>query len=119
FLNKLSEPAEKVAREIGISPRLILAQAALETGWGRYGQTTDDGTETFNIFNIKAGDWQVDTTRAKTLEFLNGQSQTVYDDFRVYNSYQEALKDYADLIGNSPRYRAVVAAPNAEEAAER
>lgn len=119
FLDKLSEPAERVARETGISPRLILAQAALETGWGQHTQSAYDGTTTFNIFNIKAGGWQGETTHAKTFEFLNGQMQTVQAEFRVYNSYQEAFRDYADLIGHSPRYQAVAAAPDVEEAAER
>ncbi|WP_246131614.1 flagellar assembly peptidoglycan hydrolase FlgJ [Pistricoccus aurantiacus] len=118
FIARLSEPAQRASERSGVPAELILAQAALETGWGSRGIPTRDGGESHNLFGIKAGSrWQGDTTDIVTHEFIGGQRREVVDRFRVYDSFEDAFTDYASLIGNNARYQGVVQAPNAQEAA--
>ena len=118
FLDRLSDPAQAASRTTGVPAELILAQAALETGWGRHEIAAADGRNSHNLFGIKAGShWQGPTTEITTHEYLNGQRTRVSDSFRVYGSFEEAFTDYARLIGDNPRYERVTTAPSAEQAA--
>ena len=119
FMDKLSAPAQAASRKTGVPAELILAQAALETGWGRHEIATGDGANSYNLFGIKAGSsWNGRTTDVTTHEYINGQRTRVVDTFRVYGSFEEAFTDYARLIGNNPRYAAVTTAGSAEQAAK-
>ncbi|RUR29196.1 flagellar assembly peptidoglycan hydrolase FlgJ [Vreelandella nanhaiensis] len=118
FIDKLASPAQAASKASGVPAELILAQAALETGWGRHEIPTHQGGNSHNLFGIKAGShWQGKTTDIVTHEYINGQRTQVVDTFRVYDSFEHALTDYANLIGKNPRYAEVVQAPNAEQAA--
>jgi len=118
FMERLSAPAQAASRKTGVPAELILAQAALETGWGRHEIATASGGNSYNLFGIKAGSsWKGRTTDIVTHEYINGQRTRVVDTFRVYNSFEEAFTDYARLIGNNPRYAAVTTAGSAEQAA--
>jgi len=118
FLERLREPALAASRASGVPAELILAQAALETGWGRYRITTAGGGDSHNLFGIKAGSqWRGATSAVTTSEYIDGQEQKRVERFRVYGSYTESFADYARLIGSNPRYAGVVAAPNAAQAA--
>jgi peptidoglycan hydrolase FlgJ len=118
FMQRLSAPAQAASRQTGVPAELILAQAALETGWGRHEIATADGGNSYNLFGIKAGSsWQGRTTDITTHEYINGKRTRVVDTFRVYGSFEEAFTDYARLIGNNPRYAAVTTAGSAEQAA--
>ncbi|WP_232911413.1 flagellar assembly peptidoglycan hydrolase FlgJ [Halomonas sp. G15] len=118
FLSRLEAPAQAASRATGVPAELILAQAALETGWGRHEISTRDGGNSHNLFGIKAGSsWQGDTTEIVTHEVYDGRRQKIRDDFRVYGSFEEAFIDYANLIGNNPRYQAVTTAGSPAEAA--
>jgi len=118
FLARLREPAEAAARAAGLSAELMLAQAALETGWGRYRIARADGSDSHNLFGIKAGgDWRGETTSVVTHEYVAGERVRVEARFRVYDSYEMAFADYARLVGGNPRYQAVAAAASAEQAA--
>ncbi|WP_089848120.1 flagellar assembly peptidoglycan hydrolase FlgJ [Halomonas saccharevitans] len=118
FLERLEAPARTASRASGVPAELILAQAALETGWGRHEIATAGGGNSHNLFGIKAGSaWQGETTEILTHEVIDGQRQAVRDRFRVYGSFEEAFTDYARLIGNNPRYAGVVAAGSADQAA--
>lgn len=118
FIARLREPAETVARVSGIPVELMLAQAALETGWGRYRIPTVEGGDSHNLFGIKAGSgWQGETTSVTTHEYVAGKRIQTEARFRVYDSYEAAFADYAGLVGGDPRYRAVAVAPSAEQAA--
>jgi len=118
FLDRLSAPAQAASRKTGVPAELILAQAALETGWGRHEIATADGGNSHNLFGIKAGSqWQGPTTEIVTHEVLNGQRTRIRDSFRVYGSFEEAFTDYARLIGDNPRYAKVTSAPSAAQAA--
>ncbi|MFQ3788120.1 flagellar assembly peptidoglycan hydrolase FlgJ [Halomonas sp. A29] len=118
FMERLSAPAQAASRKTGVPAELILAQAALETGWGRHEIATANGSNSYNLFGIKAGSsWQGRTTDIVTHEYINGRRTQVVDTFRVYGSFEEAFTDYARLIGNNPRYAAVTTAGNAQQAA--
>lgn len=118
FVNRLAEPAMAASRASGVPAKLIVGQAALESGWGRREIRNPDGTTSFNVFGIKAGaNWKGPTTEILTTEYVDGQPQKVRAKFRAYGSYDEACRDYANLITNNPRYAGVVSASNAEEAA--
>lgn len=118
FIQTLAAPAQAASESTGVPAELILAQAALETGWGRHEIATRNGNNSHNLFGIKAGShWQGETTDIVTHEYINGRRTQVVDTFRVYDSFEHAFTDYASLIGNNPRYAGVVQAPSAEQAA--
>lgn len=118
FLERLAGPARAASRASGVPAELILAQAALETGWGRREIATADGGNSHNLFGIKAGSgWQGETTEILTHEVIDGRRQAVRDRFRVYGSFEEAFTDYARLIGDNPRYSGVGAAATPDQAA--
>ncbi|WP_412030897.1 flagellar assembly peptidoglycan hydrolase FlgJ [Halomonas sp. ML-15] len=118
FVDELAGPAQAASQATGVPAELILAQAALETGWGRHEIPDARGGNSHNLFGIKAGSrWQGETTDITTHEYLDGQRTRLTDTFRVYDSFEEAFTDYAQLIGDNPRYAGVVEAPNAEQAA--
>lgn len=118
FLDRLEAPARAASQATGVPAELILAQAALETGWGRHEIPRSDGGNSHNLFGIKAGSsWQGETTEITTHEVHAGQRQQVRDDFRVYDSFEEAFTDYARLIGDNPRYAAVTSAADPADAA--
>ncbi|MFG6176419.1 flagellar assembly peptidoglycan hydrolase FlgJ [Halomonas sp. THAF12] len=118
FVSRLAAPAHEASRASGVPAELILAQAALETGWGRREIATADGGNSHNLFGIKAGSrWQGETTEILTHEVIDGRRQAVRDRFRVYGSFAEAFTDYARLIGDNPRYAGVTAAVTPDQAA--
>ncbi|WP_354683262.1 flagellar assembly peptidoglycan hydrolase FlgJ [Cupriavidus necator] len=118
FVARMAGPAEAASRASGVPARLIVGQAALESGWGQREITHPDGSTTFNVFGIKAGShWKGRVAEITTTEYVDGQPQKVRAKFRAYGSYDEACADYARLLTNNPRYAGVVSAASAEEAA--
>ncbi|MEC4765844.1 flagellar assembly peptidoglycan hydrolase FlgJ [Halomonas sp. CUBES01] len=118
FMETLAPSAQAASRNTGVPAELILAQAALETGWGKHEIASQNGSNSHNVFGIKAGEhWDGDTTEVVTHEYINGRREKMVDTFRVYDSYEHAFTDYANLIGNNPRYAGVTQAPSAELAA--
>ncbi|WP_245392675.1 flagellar assembly peptidoglycan hydrolase FlgJ [Salinicola halimionae] len=119
FLDSLAGPAQQAEQSSGVPAELILAQAALETGWGQREIPTANGGNSHNLFGIKAGSsWQGATTEITTTEYVDGRPIKMADRFRVYGSYAEAFADYAKLIGDNPRYQGVVAASSPDVAAQ-
>lgn len=119
FLAQLSLPAKLASQQSGVPHHLILAQAALESGWGQRQIRRENGEPSFNIFGVKAsGGWKGPTTEITTTEYENGEAKKVKARFRVYSSYLEALSDYVGLISRNPRYAAVTAAATAEQGAQ-
>lgn len=119
FISRLLEPAKRAAEKSGIPHHLILAQAALESGWGKKEILMENGQGSFNLFGIKAGrSWKGETTQITTTEYVNGIASKVKDFFRVYGSYQEALNDYVGLLTRNPRYKEVVSASDTSKAAQ-
>jgi flagellar protein FlgJ len=106
FVDKLYPYAEQAAKELGVSPKVLLAQAALETGWGRSVIKNSDGSSSFNLFNIKASkSWHGEQANVSTLEYENGVARKERAGFRSYNSYQESFQDYVNFIKSNPRYQ--------------
>ncbi len=108
FVNKVWPYAVEASRSTGIPATFLVAQAALETGWGRSEPRRADGQPSYNLFGIKAGrGWTGPTVDASTTEYVDGSAQRQVEHFRAYGSYAEAFADYAKLITTSPRYAAV------------
>ena len=109
FVDKLKPYAEKAAAALGLQPVALLAQAALETGWGKSQMKTADGTPSFNLFGIKADTrWNGKQAAVSTLEFRDGIAQKEKANFRAYDSYQQAFDDYTKFISDNPRYQQAV-----------
>lgn len=120
FLDKMGDAARAVADASGLPLRLILGQAALESGWGQREIRTADGRTSHNVFGIKAtGGWSGGVANVMTTEYVDGAPAKLTQPFRAYASYEEALSDYARLITQSERYRDVVNARDENDAARR
>lgn len=105
FVEKMAPYALEASRTTGIPPQFMLAQAALETGWGRSEPRAADGKPSYNLFGIKAGSsWRGATVEATTTEFVDGRAQQRVERFRAYDSYAESFADYANLLASNPRY---------------
>ena len=101
FISELLPHANEAARELGVDPRALIAQAALETGWGR----SQPGGDSHNLFGIKAGaQWNGASVQANTQEFVASISTRNVASFRAYGSPRESVEDYVRLIRDNPRY---------------
>ena len=110
FQEKLGAHAEAASQATGIPAKFMLGQAALESGWGKREIKGRDGSNSHNLFGIKAGgDWKGKVVEATTTEYVNGKAQTRVERFRAYDSYSDSFKDYAKLLQNNPRYEKVLA----------
>ncbi|KQQ33438.1 flagellar biosynthesis protein FlgJ [Duganella sp. Leaf126] len=110
FQEKLSAHADEASAATGIPAKFMLGQAALESGWGKREIKGRDGTNSNNLFGIKATpDWKGKVVEATTTEYVNGRAQTKVERFRAYDSYADSFKDYARLITDNPRYEKVLA----------
>jgi flagellar protein FlgJ len=110
FQDKLGTHAEEASRATGIPAKFMLGQAALESGWGRREIKGRDGSNSHNLFGIKAGpDWKGKVVETATTEYVNGKAQTKVERFRAYDSYADSFKDYARLLSSNPRYEKVLA----------
>ena len=110
FVNQHSKAAQAAEAITGIPASFMVAQAAHESGWGRREIKNADGSTSFNIFGIKASPgWTGKTASVTTTEYINGKPRKMVASFRAYDSYEEAFKDYARLMKNSPRYAPVLA----------
>ncbi|MQQ99457.1 flagellar assembly peptidoglycan hydrolase FlgJ [Glaciimonas soli] len=118
FVDRMADAAEKASAVTGVSAQLILAQAALESGWGKREIKNADGSSSHNVFGIKAHKgWQGNVVTADTSEYVNDVKISVNDKFRSYGSYEEAFTDYANFLKTNPRYAKVLASNNPAEAA--
>ena len=109
FIDKLLPHAKTASESTGIPPNFMLAQAALESGWGKHEIRHADNSPTHNLFGIKAGaNWKGDVVEKTTTEYINGVPQKAIEKFRAYSSYAEGLNDYAKLLMDNPRYAKVL-----------
>ena len=117
FVAQLLPHATAAATALGVEPRLLLAQAALETGWGAGVPQHADGASAHNLFGIKAGGaWSGARIAQWTLEHEDGVAVRRSAQFRAYPSSAASFADYVDLIGNTPRYAAALASVDNPEA---
>ncbi|WP_041741327.1 flagellar assembly peptidoglycan hydrolase FlgJ [Collimonas fungivorans] len=118
FLSRMTAPAQAASRASGVPSQLILAQAALESGWGKREIKGADGSGSHNLFGIKAGKgWKGPVVQAATTEYVDGLPQQTTASFRAYASYEEAFSDYARFLAGNPRYAQVLATRDPAEAA--
>jgi flagellar protein FlgJ len=111
FVDHVMPSIRRAATSLGVNPMGLLAQAALETGWGQRMPRNADGSSSLNLFGIKAGDeWSGARATADSVEFSNGVAMPRRSVFRAYASIEESVNDFANLLKNSPRYRDAVAA---------
>ena len=109
FVDKLAAPAQAASAATGIPARFIIGQAALESGWGKSEIKKADGSTSHNVFGIKAGnDWTGKTVSTVTTEYVNGKPHRTVEKFRAYDSYEEAMTDYASVLKSNPRYAQVI-----------
>ena len=105
--------AEQAAAKINLPPEALLAQAALETGWGRHVMQHGTGDSSHNLFGIKADSrWQGDKVMVSTLEYRDGVALNTRANFRAYESFEHSFSDYVDFVRRNPRYRQALAQTN-------
>lgn len=107
FLSSITPAAKQVAQELGIDPRIILAQAALETGYGK-------AVKGNNLFGIKSHG-KADGLMVATHEVINGKSVPVTDSFRQYDTLEDSVKDYGAFLKSNPRYAEMLKAQDLDQ----
>lgn len=106
FVQNLLPIAEEAAKKIGLDPKAMLAQAAVETGWGQHLIHSGEGQNSHNLFGVKASrGWQGEKNYIDTLEFENGTAHKTKAVFRSYSSFADSMNDYVDFLKSSPRYK--------------
>lgn len=116
FVKRLLPHARRAARLLGVAPEVLIAQSALETGWGRHVMRDAAGQASNNLFGIKAtGGWAGEKVRVSTLEYRDGVARRETAAFRGYQDEAASFADYVRLIGDNPRYRQAVANADSPE----
>ena len=106
FVKALWPHAQRAADELGTRPELLVSQAALETGWGRHMIRGTDGSNSFNLFGIKADSgWQGERAVTETVEFRDGLMRKERAAFRAYDSLADSVSDYVEFLKSNPRYQ--------------
>jgi flagellar protein FlgJ len=106
FVSALTESAKQVEQQLKVPFAVVIAQAALETGWGQKIIKTEQGNSSHNLFNIKADSrWSGDKTHKETLEYQEGSMVKKREPFRVYQSMADSVKDYIHFLSNNDRYQ--------------
>ena len=107
FLMRIAPRAIMVAQELGIDPRIVAAQAALETGWGK-------SVKGNNLFGIKSHG-KADGMMVQTHEVLDGKRQKIIDSFRQYESFDDSIEDYGLFVRENKRYQPMLEADTLDE----
>lgn len=106
FIERIKPWAQQAARTLGVSVRSVLAHAALESGWGQKSVRGADGSDSLNLFGIKAtGAWAGASVQAMTTEFIDGVAQSQAQAFRQYARLEDTFSDYVGLLAGNARYR--------------
>ncbi len=110
FVETLFPFANQAARELNVHPGILLAQAALESGWGKKTIPHIDGSSTHNLFGIKADQrWNGQKVAVMTLEYDQGIGRRQQANFRAYDNFADAFQDYVRFIKSNPRYQQALA----------
>ena len=116
FIEHIWPHAQAAAHELGVSPEILIAQAALETGWGKKIIQRQNGESSFNLFNIKADHrWDGGKVVKQTIEFEDGVARPQRAAFRAYGSVQDSFDDYVDFLKQHGRYRNALQSNTDEE----
>ncbi len=113
FARSLWPDAQRAAQQLGVSPVSLIAQAALETDWGRSLPRTASGSTSNNLFGIKAEHgWNGSSAASATHEYRNGIDTATQAQFRAYGSCSQCFQDYTSLLSRNPRYAAALGTGN-------
>ena len=117
FIEMVGRLAKQDMKKTGILASVTIAQAILESGYGR----TPLGMEANNLFGMKASlsgntwksEWNGKIFTKKTQECYSGRWVTITADFRAYDSVADSIRDHSDYLryaknGSSLRYAGVV-----------
>lgn len=115
FVAAMMPMAEQAAQRLGVEPRYLVAQAALETGWGKSIIQHGDGRSSHNLFGIKAHGWGGDSMRVNTREYVAGTAVTEKASFRSYGSFRDSFNDYVSFLQSNGRYRHALGATSSEQ----
>lgn len=116
FITQIWQFAKKASSKIGLNPAVMVAQSALETGWGKHIIEDNNGESSFNLFNVKAHrDWQGEKAAHSTLEFEQGLPVKKVEPFRVYNSFSESFDDFVSFLKGNNRYQDALDSTNKPE----
>jgi len=111
FIEKIWPLAEQAGKELNVPPQAVMAQAALESGWGQHINKSANGVSSYNLFNIKAdASWKGPRVVVDTLEFDHGVAKRQKAAFRAYASYADCFRDYVKFLKANPRYSEALAA---------
>jgi flagellar protein FlgJ len=106
FIRGVWDYAVDAAKQLGVDPAVLVAQSALETGWGKRVIQSLDGSSSFNLFGVKSGGgWSGESATVNTVEFRDGVAAMENASFRVYNSLAGSFNDYVDFLKSNPRYQ--------------
>ncbi len=109
YVNKVLPHAQNAAKELGVAPEFLVAQSALESGWGKRVAQDSHGASSHNLFGIKAGgNWDGPVANAKTLEYSDGIAKQERASFRKYDSFEASFNDYVSFLKSNPRYQDAV-----------
>ncbi len=109
FVEVLYPHAVEAAKTLNIDPKAMIAQAALETGWGKSLIHKNDGENSHNLFGIKADKrWDGEKATVDTLEFVNNMPEKQQASFRSYGSFSDSMEDYVDFVKSNPRYEQAI-----------
>lgn len=113
FIHLISDSAVDGYKRYNILPSITIAQAILESSWGK----SDLSTKYKNLFGIKSSDFFKDKVTMPTFEYIDGQKIKIEASFRAYDNFEESIIDHNILIGTANRYEKVRKAKNYKEAA--
>jgi len=117
FAQRLGTAASNAAQELGVDSKVLLAQSALETGWGQHIMKDKAGNSSYNMFGIKASHgWQGRTVNVQTVEYEEGIAQKRQAVFRAYDSYEDSFNDYVQFLKQNPRYAETLSNVDSNEA---
>lgn len=109
YVSRIWPYAVEAANTLGVPPQFLVAHSALESAWGKSEIRTAEGIPSYNLFGVKAGrNWQGASVEVQTTEYVNGVAQSSREKFRVYSSYAESFRDYANLLKNNARFSGVL-----------
>lgn len=110
FIDELLPVVEKALENSPLNPVAVLAQAALETGWGQKVIHDGTGTPSFNLFGVKASNWDGPSAPIMSLEHEFDQMVPRRAEFRVYEDWQQSVDDYVAFLSGQDRYQPVLEA---------
>lgn len=109
FIREVWPHAQQAGEQLGVDPVNVVAQAALESNWGRSVPHGTGGQSSNNLFGIKTGSsWGGTATTARTQEYQNGAAVTTTDNFRAYADHAQGFQDYVSMLRSNPRFSAAL-----------